>query len=137
MMNKFEQRQLHLTCFLTSLILTPRSRAAFAKEWMMSDEELDALEIKSVPSLTLNMVIANEMRKQIGTAEDIKEFFFTGNLYLLDAPSIYADSGVILPIKDASRRNIKFLQLYRHTRDVRPMLIGQSLNNDKKIWQTM
>lgn len=123
-MNAYEKRQLFLTCFLTALTLSEKTRIFFEQEWMLDEEEITALEIKSVPSLVFNMVVANEIRKELGEADGIKEFFYTGNLYLLNVPSRFSDSGVILPIKDASRRNIKHLQCYRYAKDERPFIIG-------------
>lgn len=123
-MQHHEKRQLFLTCVLAALYLRDKARESFQRAWMLEKAEIDALEIKSVPSLVLNMVISNNIRKQLGIADDIKEFFFTGNLYLLDVPSRFADTGVILPIKDSSRRYIKHLQVYRHAKDTHPFIVG-------------
>lgn len=134
--NKFERRQLFLTCFLTALYLNPKTRIRLKREWMLSDDELDALEIKSVPPVIFNMVVANEIRKQIGEASDMREFTPTENgLYLLNVPARFADCGVIQPIFDAPPfgsvsiknprpRNIRFLQVYRHAADTRPFILG-------------
>lgn len=119
---------------MTALVLHDKAREQFRREWVLTEDEIRALEVKSVPSLIFNMVVANEVRKNLGAAisgsysgatfEGIKEFFYTGNLWLLNVPSRYADTGVILPVMDAARRNIKFLQVYRHAKDAKPFILG-------------
>ncbi len=139
-MNKFEKRQLFLTSFLAALYLKPNVRDQFARQWLVEPEEIDALEIKSVPSLIFNMVVSNEIRKQIGAADGIKEFFFSGNLYLLDVPPHLSDAGFILPVFDAPPlgaqraknfrgRNIKCLEIYRHAKDSKPFILGNYREN--------
>lgn len=124
-MNRSEKRQLFLSAFLAALYLRPEVRQKIARDWMLEGEEIDALEIKSVPSLIFNMVVANEIRKKIGEPKGIKEFFFTGNLYLLDVPSRYSETGVLLPIKDHGRRHIKVIQAFRYPGDKRPFILGK------------
>jgi hypothetical protein len=120
-----ELRQLILDSFLSCCPLKPKPRELYAREWAMEPEEIDAIELKSCPSLVLNMIISSNIAKQIGFPEKgIRECFWTGNLWLLDIPSKFADSGVILPIKDPARRNVKYLQVYRHVKDQKPFIVG-------------
>ena len=123
-MKSEERRQLFLACFLTPLYVSEKTRLIYEREWMLEKDEFDALEIRCVPSLVFNMVVANEVRKQLGEANGIKEFFDAGGLWLLNVPSRFAATGIILPVKDASRRNIKHLQCFRHAKDGKPFIIG-------------
>ena len=131
-MNRFEKRQLFLTCALTALYLKDNVREQFQNEWMREREEIEALQLKSVPSLVFNLVVSNEMRKKLGAPVDEstgnplgQEFFYTGNLWILNIPSRFSDAGAVLPVYDAARRNIKCWQVFRHAKDQKPFIVGR------------
>lgn len=141
-MNDFQHRQLILHGYMDTLYLEPKTRERIKREWLLVDEEIDALGLKSPPSLVFNLILSHEIAKQVGFPEGgIKECFRSGNMWLLDVHERYARTGIIQPIfhdggneylrlisplTDPSARKIRCLQVYRYVGDQRPFVLNST-----------
>jgi hypothetical protein len=97
---------------------------AVCKEWGLTEQEIQKLEIVSPPTRVFNLIGSNAVAGRFGDLSDIECFYQTDGVWWLDCDPKYARCGVILPVRDPRQpRFITALRLFRSVRDPRPFML--------------
>jgi hypothetical protein len=94
------------------------------RHWGIDPEDIDRLEIKSVPTFVTNLIGSNAVAERFGDLSDVPGFYQCRGLWWLDIDERLSRRGLVLPVRDPKRPLfITGLKVFRHARDERPFML--------------